>query len=103
MTEHHIAKPDGHKPCAVSLLALHNQFRYSFAGTHNVGRTNGLIGRNQNKSIHMMFDGHFHHHTAADNIIENGLPGIFLQHGHMLISRRVKHNFRFVFFKNIIH
>ena len=38
-----------------------------------------------------------------DNIIKNSLPGIFFQHGHMFISRRVKHNFRPVFFKNIIH
>ncbi len=51
----------------------------------------------------MILDGHIHYHTTADNIIVNGLPGIFLQHGHMLISRRVKYNFRFIFCKHIIH
>jgi len=100
---HHIAEPYGHKPRAVALLALHNQFRHTLAGTHHVGRSNGFIRRNHDKTLHMMFNGHFHYHTAADNVIEDSLPGIFFHHGDMFICRRVKYSLGFVLFKNVIY
>ncbi len=39
----HVAKSHGHKLGAVSLLALHNQFRHPLAGAHHIGRTNRFI------------------------------------------------------------
>ncbi len=65
----HIAEPHGHKPRAVALLALHDQFRHALAGAHDIGRTHGLVGGNENKPFHMMFDGHLHRHPASHDVI----------------------------------
>ena len=83
-----------------SCKVVQEQFRHPFACPHDVRRSDGLVRGNKDESFRLMPAGHFHDDATADDVVEHRLPGIFFQHGHMLVSRRMKNDLGTVRLKN---
>ena len=92
---HHISKPHRHQPGPVSLVGLQHHLRHPLAGAHHIGGPHRLVRAYQHHPLRFMLDGLFNDRLAPHNIVEHALPGVPLQHGHMLVGRRMKHHMGF--------
>jgi len=69
---------------------LHDLLGDALAGPHDRGGVHGLVGADVDEARHAVFQGQFHEVAGAEHVVEEGLVGVFLHHGHVLVGGGVE-------------
>ena len=65
-------------------------------GPHHAGRVYRLVGRHVDQAAYTVLQAEFHDVSRTDNVVENRFRRGLLHQRHMLVRRRMKHDFRAV-------
>ena len=70
---------------------------------HDAGGIDGLVGRNHHELLHAVFVGQFGQLPGAQDVVLDGLAGVVLHHGNVLMRGRMKHDRRTMAFEYLCH
>ncbi len=89
----HVAEPDrdeARRRLARKVLA--EELGDALARTHDAGRIDGLVGRDQDEAARAVAIGRDCDELGADHVVAERLAHLRLQQGHVLVRRRVEHD-----------
>ena len=76
---------------------------HSLGGAHNVGRIDGLVGRDHDEFLGAILDGEVGDILGSEDIDIDGLVGVLLHEGHMLVSGGVVDKVGPIGLKDLLH
>jgi hypothetical protein len=79
------------------------QFGQALGGTHDIGRVDRLVGRNQHEGGHAVALGKFAEQTGAEDIVADGLGRLPLHQVDVLVGGGVEDDFRTVTGEDRLH
>jgi hypothetical protein len=85
-----VAEAHRHEADPVCGHGLQDKLGQAFAGSHDAGGAHSLIRGHQHEALGPIFEGQFHDHLAAQDIVGDGFPGVLFQQGHMFVGRGVE-------------
>ena len=75
----------------------------ALAGAHDVRGSHGLVRRDKDEAFDAVLTGRFDDDGAALDVVQNGLPGVFLQHGDVLVGCSMEHHLGLIGCADAIH
>jgi len=83
---------------AVAVSGRHEPLAHQLAGTHNIGRVDGLVGAGKDYACHLVFNGPVDDVLDAEDVGLHGFERGSLAQDYMLKSRCVKYNVHMLHF-----
>lgn len=75
----------------------------ALGATHDVGGVNGLIGGDHHELLGAVLNRQVGNDASTCDIVADGLNGVVLHHGHVLIGGRMEDILRTMFSKKLLH
>ena len=75
----------------------------ALGSSHDIGRVDGLVGRNHHELLHAVFDGQVGHEFGAKHIDKYSLVCVLFHERHMLVGGGMEHHLRTVHFEHLSH